>query len=372
MNRIEDLIGIVERLRDPERGCPWDRVQTFRTIAPCTIEEACEVADAVEREDLRALVDELGDLLFQVVFHAQIACESGAFRFDDVVDAITGKMIRRHPHVFGDADGSISVAEQSRTWEEMKAAERSADGSGDTESLLDGVPVTLPALTRAVKLQRRAARYGFDWPDSGEVLDKITEEVGELREAMRTGGRGGDRGRTRRPAVHRRQPRTPSRRRSRIRRSGRQPEIRAPLPRPRTTNRRRTRPVRSIRNRSTGSGRGSRRRRNGRRRLHRPARSRAVPNPPSRATKAQAGGSGRESWRRAGRGNRQGRIAEMNRHRRALRPDGIDPVSTGRISYAITLQGAALRSSGRGHGPSPRAVPRGFSRGWSRAPCPAR
>ena len=189
MNRIEDLIGIVERLRDPERGCPWDRVQTFRTIAPCTIEEACEVADAVEREDLRALVDELGDLLFQVVFHAQIACESGAFRFDDVVDAITGKMIRRHPHVFGDADGSIGVAEQSRTWEEMKAAERSADGSGDTESLLDGVPVTLPALTRAVKLQRRAARYGFDWPDSGEVLDKITEEVGELREAMRTGGR---------------------------------------------------------------------------------------------------------------------------------------------------------------------------------------
>ena len=189
MNGIEDLIGIVERLRDPERGCPWDRVQTFRTIAPYTIEEACEVADAVERGDLRALVDELGDLLFQVVFHAQIACESGAFRFDDVVDAITGKMIRRHPHVFGDADGSISVAEQSRAWEEMKAAERSADGSGNTESLLDGVPVTLPALTRAVKLQRRAARCGFDWPDSGEVLDKVAEEVGELREAMRTGGR---------------------------------------------------------------------------------------------------------------------------------------------------------------------------------------
>ena len=189
MDGIEDLIGIVERLRDPERGCPWDRVQTFRTIAPYTIEEACEVADAAEREDLRALVDELGDLLFQVVFHAQIACESGAFRFDDVVDAVTGKMIRRHPHVFGDADGSIGVAEQSRAWEEMKAAERSADGSGDTESLLDGVPVTLPALTRAVKLQRRAARYGFDWPDPGKVLHKIAEEVGELEEAMRTGGR---------------------------------------------------------------------------------------------------------------------------------------------------------------------------------------
>ena len=189
MNGIQDLIGIMERLRDPERGCPWDRVQTFRTIAPYTIEEAYEVADAIEREDLRALVDELGDLLFQVVFHAQIACESGAFRFDDVVEAITGKMIRRHPHVFGDADGSIGVAEQSRTWEEMKAAERSADGSAETQSLLDGVPVTLPALTRAVKLQRRAARCGFDWPDSGEVLDKIAEEIGELKEAMRAGGR---------------------------------------------------------------------------------------------------------------------------------------------------------------------------------------
>ena len=188
---IDDLIGVVARLRDPARGCPWDRVQTLRTIAPYTIEEAYEVADAVERGDLRALVDELGDLLFQVVFHAQIACESGAFRFDDVVDAVTGKMIRRHPHVFGDADGSIGVAEQSRMWEEMKAAERAAEGGGDTESLLDGVPVALPALTRAVKLQRRAARCGFDWPDAGEVLDKIAEELGELKEAMRTGDRPG-------------------------------------------------------------------------------------------------------------------------------------------------------------------------------------
>ena len=188
---IEDLIDVMARLRDPAGGCPWDRVQTFRTIAPYTIEEAYEVADAIEREDHTALVDELGDLLFQVVFHAQIACESGVFRFDDVVDAVTGKMIRRHPHVFGDADGSIGVAEQSRIWEETKAAERSAGGSGDAESLLDGVPVALPALTRAVKLQRRAARCGFDWPNPDEVFDKVSEELGELREAMRAGDRSG-------------------------------------------------------------------------------------------------------------------------------------------------------------------------------------
>ena len=184
---IEDLIGIMARLRDPEHGCPWDRVQTFRTVAPYTIEEAYEVADAIERGDLSDLVDELGDLLFQVVFHAQIARESGAFRFDDVVDAIAGKMVRRHPHVFGDVDDSIGVDEQSRAWEEMKAAERSAGGGEG--SLLDGVPVALPALTRAVKLQRRAARCGFDWPNPEEVLDKISEELGELREAVRAGGR---------------------------------------------------------------------------------------------------------------------------------------------------------------------------------------
>ena len=184
---IEDLIGVMARLRDPERGCPWDRVQTFRTIAPYTIEEAYEVADAIERGDLSDLVDELGDLLFQVVFHAQLARESGAFRFDDVVDAIAGKMIRRHPHVFGDADGSIGVDEQSRAWEAMKAAERSANGSGEVKSLLDGVPVALPALTRAVKLQRRAARCGFDWPNPDEVIDKVSEELDELGEAVRAG-----------------------------------------------------------------------------------------------------------------------------------------------------------------------------------------
>ena len=174
------------RLRDPERGCPWDRVQTFRTVAPYTIEEAYEVADAIERENLADLVDELGDLLLQVVFHAQMAREAGEFDFEDVVDAIAGKMIRRHPHVFGDTV-ERDATEQSRQWEEMKAAERSERAA----SLMDDVPVTLPALTRAVKLQRRAARCGFDWPDSGGVLDKIAEELEELRNAMRAGDRNG-------------------------------------------------------------------------------------------------------------------------------------------------------------------------------------
>ena len=176
------------RLRDPARGCPWDRVQTFRTIAPYTIEEAYEVADAIEREDLSDLLDELGDLLFQVVFHAQIANEAGEFGFEEVVDAIAGKMIRRHPHVFGDAD-ERNPEEQSRQWEEMKAVERSESGGGG--SLLDDVPIALPALTRAVKLQRRAARCGFDWPNSAEVFDKITEELEELRDAVCAGDRTG-------------------------------------------------------------------------------------------------------------------------------------------------------------------------------------
>ena len=188
MKRIEDLIDVMARLRDSERGCPWDRVQTFRTIAPYTIEEAYEVADAIEREDLSDLLDELGDLLFQVVFHAQLAREAGRFGFEEVVDAIAGKMIRRHPHVFGDAHEG-SPAEQSERWEEMKAVERSRSGGGD--SLLDDVPVALPALTRAVKLQRRAARCGFDWPGSDGVFDKIVEELGELREAVRAGDRPG-------------------------------------------------------------------------------------------------------------------------------------------------------------------------------------
>lgn len=184
MSGIDDLIAIMARLRDPERGCPWDRVQTFRSIAPYTIEEAYEVADAIEREDFAGLADELGDLLFQVVFHAQIARESGAFGFDDVVAAIAGKMVRRHPHVFGDAS-SPDLAEQSASWEEMKAVERTRSGGG--MSRLDDVPLALPALARAVKLQRRAARCGFDWPDADAVFDKLSEEMGELREAVGTG-----------------------------------------------------------------------------------------------------------------------------------------------------------------------------------------
>ena len=188
MNKIEELIAIMARLRDPERGCPWDREQTFQTIAPYTIEEAYEVADAIERENLPDLRDELGDLLFQVVFHAQIAREAGAFGFEEVVDAIAGKMIRRHPHVFGDAI-ERSPAEQSQQWEEMKAAERSEGGGG--ESLLDDVPVALPALSRAAKLQRRAARCGFDWPNADEVFEKIAEELRELREAVHAGDRDG-------------------------------------------------------------------------------------------------------------------------------------------------------------------------------------
>ncbi len=184
MSRIEDLIGIMARLRDPEHGCPWDRVQTFRTIAPHTIEEAYEVADAIERENPADLVDELGDLLFQVVFHAQMAREASQFGFEDVVDAIVDKMIRRHPHVFGDAR-EMDASEQSRRWEEMKAAERSESA----DSAMDDIPVALPALTRAVKLQRRAARSGFDWPDPGGVLDKIAEELEELRDAVRADDR---------------------------------------------------------------------------------------------------------------------------------------------------------------------------------------
>ena len=186
MSRIDDLIGIMARLRDREQGCPWDRVQTFRSIAPYTIEEAYEVADAIERGNLSHLLDELGDLLFQVVFHAQMAREAGEFGFEEVVDAIAGKMIRRHPHVFGDAHERSST-EQSQRWEEMKAVERTESGGGS--SLLDDVPVALPALTRAVKLQRRAATCGFDWPSSDEVFDKILEELGELRHAVRAGDR---------------------------------------------------------------------------------------------------------------------------------------------------------------------------------------
>jgi nucleoside triphosphate diphosphatase len=182
MSSIDRLLRIMARLRDPARGCPWDLEQTFATIAPYTIEEAYEVADAIERGDLPALREELGDLLFQVVFHAQMARDQGAFGFDDVVAAICDKMERRHPHVFGDA--RIEDAEaQTRAWEERKRREREAKG----ESILADVPVALPALTRANKLGKRAAQVGFEWRDVSGALDKLDEEIGELRREVAGG-----------------------------------------------------------------------------------------------------------------------------------------------------------------------------------------
>lgn len=180
---ISRLTEIMARLRTPETGCPWDLQQTFSTIAPYTIEEAYEVADAIARGDLDDLQDELGDLLLQVVFHARMAEEAGRFSFGDVVLAITEKLIRRHPHVFGSKRG-LAPDEVKRLWEEIKAEERRAKSTAAAdESLLDGVPVALPALLRAEKIQKRAARGGFDWPDRQGPLDKIAEEVTELKRA---------------------------------------------------------------------------------------------------------------------------------------------------------------------------------------------
>ena len=178
------------RLRDPEAGCPWDVQQTFATIAPYTIEESYEVAEAIEAGDMTALRDELGDLLFQVVFHAEMAREAGDFAFDDVVEAVADKMVRRHPHVFGDRRDIDSADAQTVSWESHKAAERHARAArqGRPPSTLDGVTAALPALTRALKLQDRAARVGFDWPDLAPVLAKIEEELAELRDAMADGG----------------------------------------------------------------------------------------------------------------------------------------------------------------------------------------
>ena len=178
---IDRLLAIMARLRDPDRGCPWDREQNFATIAPYTIEEAYEVADAIERQDMAALKDELGDLLLQVVFHARMAEEAGLFAFDDVAQAIADKMERRHPHVFGDAE-IASIAAQNEAWEVHKAAERQA--SGGAASVVEGVALALPALLRAAKISRRAARIGFDWPDADSVIDKIEEELDEIEDAI--------------------------------------------------------------------------------------------------------------------------------------------------------------------------------------------
>jgi len=181
---LQRLLEIMARLRDPDGGCPWDQAQTFATIAPYTVEEAYEVADAIERGDLRDLKEELGDLLFQVVFHSRMAEEQGAFAFDDVATAMVDKMVRRHPHVFA---GQVyaDVAEQTAAWDAIKAAERA--GKDKAWSVLDDVPPGLPGLTRAVKLTKRAARVGFDWPSTDQVLAKLDEELGELRHEIDAG-----------------------------------------------------------------------------------------------------------------------------------------------------------------------------------------
>lgn len=183
---LDRLMEIMRRLRDPQTGCPWDIEQDFASIAPYTIEEAYEVADAIERGEMGEFRDELGDLLLQVVYHSQMAQEAGIFEFDDVVKSISTKMYRRHPHVFGSESREKSAAQQVHDWEQIKAAER---GKSKPVSALDGVATGLPALTRAVKLQNRAARVGFDWPETGMVLDKIVEETRELVEARESMGK---------------------------------------------------------------------------------------------------------------------------------------------------------------------------------------
>ena len=178
------VLNVMARLRDRERGCPWDIEQNFTTIAPYTIEEAYEVADAIERNDMPALKEELGDLLFQVAFHARMAEEQGAFDFADVAQALADKMIERHPHVFSEAGDGRTAEQQTVAWETLKAEKRAAKGA---PSLLDDVAMALPALMRAEKLTKRAARINFDWPTSNEVLAKLDEELAELKAAEASG-----------------------------------------------------------------------------------------------------------------------------------------------------------------------------------------
>lgn len=181
---MKKLLDVMSALRDPESGCPWDIKQTLKSIIPYTLEEAYEVADAIEQQDMPALKSELGDLLFQVVFYAQIAKEQGAFEFADVVDAISEKLISRHPHVFAGEQYADDVS-LNEAWEQAKAIERQQVSSIKKATVLEGVAVALPALKRAQKLQKRAARVGFDWAEVEPVLEKIEEEIEELREAMR-------------------------------------------------------------------------------------------------------------------------------------------------------------------------------------------
>ncbi|MFC3607454.1 nucleoside triphosphate pyrophosphohydrolase [Stutzerimonas tarimensis] len=195
MYQLDDLLHLMARLRDPEYGCPWDLKQDYASIVPHTLEEAYEVADAIERGDFDHLAGELGDLLFQIVYYSQLGREEGRFDFAAVVDGITRKLVRRHPHVFPDGDlyGSLDQPrldehQVKRRWEEIKAEERAEKAASPRQlSLLDDVPGALPALSRAAKLQNRAAQVGFDWTDVGPVLDKVREELDELREAIEAG-----------------------------------------------------------------------------------------------------------------------------------------------------------------------------------------
>lgn len=192
MYKLDDLLQLMARLRHPEHGCPWDLKQSYASIVPYTLEEAYEVADAIERGDFDHLPGELGDLLFQVVYYSQLAAEEGRFGFAEVVDGITTKLIRRHPHVFPDGDlyaapdaARLEEAAVKQRWEELKAEERAAKAEAPEQlSLLDDVPQALPALSRAAKLQKRAAQVGFDWPEALPVLDKVREELDEVLEAM--------------------------------------------------------------------------------------------------------------------------------------------------------------------------------------------
>ncbi|MFG0416240.1 nucleoside triphosphate pyrophosphohydrolase [Pseudomonas sp. zjy_8] len=191
---LDDLLHLMARLRDPQYGCPWDLKQNYASIVPHTIEEAYEVADTIERGDFEHLQGELGDLLFQVVYYSQLAREEGRFEFDGVVDSITRKLIRRHPHVFPTGElyapvdtPSLNEAQVKSRWEEIKAEERAEKSQPEQLSLLDDVPATLPALSRAAKLQKRAATVGFDWPAALPVLDKVREELDEVLQAMADG-----------------------------------------------------------------------------------------------------------------------------------------------------------------------------------------
>lgn len=181
---INDLLTVMAQLRNPDGGCPWDLAQDFKSIAPYTVEEAYEVADAVERGDMDGLKDELGDLLLQVVYHAQMAAEAGLFTFDDVAEGVTAKMIHRHPHVFGEEKAASAGDVENRIWEDRKDQEKKRR---ESESVLDDVPLALPALKRAQKLQKRAARVGFEWACPADVLTKLEEETAEMREALQQG-----------------------------------------------------------------------------------------------------------------------------------------------------------------------------------------